>query len=1274
VYLSGSQPLMWEDASVPLVAPLADGWQVTARTAYDAVGNPVLTWAAGNRCSAVQYDDDYLQLPMVERVHVGDVQPLTVEGQSFACGEDHLSALASYDRGLQAVRTVIDINQGMTQVDYDPLGRMKAMWAPNPHGPGLSAQPSLLVEYHLPDTTNWPVSMLVSRTQDGADHDVAAYHETYAFVDGLGRTVATLSEADLADDGFSWVVEGLTDYDAKGAARRKYLAWSYDGEPEAYDLSVASPSKYGQQRYDAFGRAIQTQGLDGTVTLLTRYHALSADAWDAEDLGPGPHQGTYASERKDGHGRVVETTERVKDSGTIQARHVRQQYLPTGQPTSITRHAGATSVGRTMQYDSLGRMVGNLEPNLGANGWRYLFDAAGDLVATSDPRECGVRFGYDTAGRLVSEDYVPCEAHHAPYSASPEITYEYDDPASDALEAFSQPAAGQDCRTANHTRGRLVAVTDRAQRSLTCYDGRGRTVEVAKRLANPGGVIDGRWYNRRASYDGADRPTHETTGATGGPSQVDTTYTARGKVKHVDSSYGLLVDHVKRDADGLVTEIQYGDAASTTTAFTYDDLRRLRNLTTYRASLDGWVHGPGTQQMLLQDEQFTYDRVGNPLEIRDWRDPAEWPVGAKPVTRKMQYDSLYRLSRMDYQYSAGDDDWVDPYGAEAEDPSRPQPSPRADFAGGKRVQWQSFRYDWLGNTELTDDDAQAFYDRSLGEVTNDGYKLQGADIDAGDRQGELGTMYDAAGNLVQLDVDRQGDMVGGAHWPPSVHGQERLVQRYAYEWDEVGRLVRAKRWDMQNPTTIPPDDADVDAELSFTYDASDQRVRKTSGAQHTLYVFASLELRGAEYEAGDYSQTEVPYLFANGVRLARVVHGDSTRVYLELGDHLGSTSVVLDHATGELVQRDTAYAYGAAESSYRPEKFGEFREDYRFTGKEDDVEVGLIYFGKRYYAPLLQRWISPDPLAIHAPGEADLNLYAYVHGRVLVAVDPVGLQDKDNAATAGCQGAGGQPEAPPKVTTLDEVVIIGDIPNRTVPAPGPRTGAQGSAGDGRLEVEPPTDQGIVTVTLDFLGAANERLEKARNAPPIQPEVGDRTGPLGFDAVMLATGAAVERGVFRFGGRATLARGMGSRGARNQVPLTAEQKAQVLKHAEELGLDPDDIQFSSTQSYYSEEFDFLAVGPDAFPSAAGSRAGGTVLERMTPRSVVAHEAGHMLTTRAGTSFPGGSLMDEVQASLVGRELPGLNRVERYQLLRDAAERAHNEGQVLRELLPQLNHGK
>lgn len=93
-----------------------------------------------------------------------------------------------------------------------------------------------------------------------------------------------------------------------------------------------------------------------------------------------------------------------------------------------------------------------------------------------------------------------------------------------------------------------------------------------------------------------------------------------------------------------------------------------------------------------------------------------------------------------------------------------------------------------------------------------------------------------------------------------------------------------------------------------------------------------------------------------------------------------------------------------------------------------------------------------------------------------------------------------------------------------------------------------------------------------------------------------------------------------------------------------------------------------LGPNVFPATSG-RVGGTVFERLSPRAVIAHEAGHMLTTRAGTSFAPGSLLDEVGASLRARQLPGLNSTERYQLLRDAAERARNEGTTLRTLLNQ-----
>ncbi len=198
-------------------------------------------------------------------------------------------------------------------------------------------------------------------------------------------------------------------------------------------------------------------------------------------------------------------------------------------------------------------------------------------------------------------------------------------------------------------------------------------------------------------------------------------------------------------------------------------------------------------------------------------------------------------------------------------------------------------------------------------------------------------------------------------------------------------------------------------DLQYAYDGSDNRVIKgatdSQGSHvYTLYVFGSLDLRRTTFDGTDYdrnNETEVPYLFANGVRLARLHYATSDvptltsgnlHVLLELQDQLGSTTIVLDQATGELVEDGTYEAYGATESDYRPERWDSYREDYRFTGKEEDVEVGLQYFGKRYYAPGLGRWISADPLTVHDL-TADPNAYAYVHGSPLMLTDKLGLAD-----------------------------------------------------------------------------------------------------------------------------------------------------------------------------------------------------------------------------------------------------------------------------------------
>ena len=60
---------------------------------------------------------------------------------------------------------------------------------------------------------------------------------------------------------------------------------------------------------------------------------------------------------------------------------------------------------------------------------------------------------------------------------------------------------------------------------------------------------------------------------------------------------------------------------------------------------------------------------------------------------------------------------------------------------------------------------------------------------------------------------------------------------------------------------------------------------------------------------------------------------------------------------------------------------------YQFTGREHDG-TGLVYYRARYYSPVLQRFLSEDPIGF-AGGDA--NLYAYVFNSPTNFTDPSGL-------------------------------------------------------------------------------------------------------------------------------------------------------------------------------------------------------------------------------------------------------------------------------------------
>ena len=74
-----------------------------------------------------------------------------------------------------------------------------------------------------------------------------------------------------------------------------------------------------------------------------------------------------------------------------------------------------------------------------------------------------------------------------------------------------------------------------------------------------------------------------------------------------------------------------------------------------------------------------------------------------------------------------------------------------------------------------------------------------------------------------------------------------------------------------------------------------------------------------------------------------------------------------------------------------------------FTGRELDPS-GLYFMRNRYYNPVLQRFLSPDPIG-YAGGS--INLYAYVNNDPLNSRDPLGLK--------GGGGGGGWPPDPEPV-------------------------------------------------------------------------------------------------------------------------------------------------------------------------------------------------------------------------------------------------------------------
>lgn len=166
-----------------------------------------------------------------------------------------------------------------------------------------------------------------------------------------------------------------------------------------------------------------------------------------------------------------------------------------------------------------------------------------------------------------------------------------------------------------------------------------------------------------------------------------------------------------------------------------------------------------------------------------------------------------------------------------------------------------------------------------------------------------------------------------------------------------------------------------------------QPAKQANIRQNQVRYLPGLELRS---EDSSIPQREILQVITiNSARVLHWVQGQPTDVHnnqvrFSLNDRSHTRQSELDHE-GKIISQEQYYPYGGtALWSTRHQTDANYKT-LRYSGKERDVS-GLLYYGYRYYAPWLMRWINPDPA-----GSADgFNLYAMVGNNPITWIDTDG--------------------------------------------------------------------------------------------------------------------------------------------------------------------------------------------------------------------------------------------------------------------------------------------
>lgn len=883
-------------------------------------------------------------------------------------------------------------------------------------------------------------NVFVTNTYDASDRVVT--HQTDAkgngtsfdYLTGPVRTKITDPQGNASYDYHDSFKRMIRQQDRLG----KSYSYTYDNQNNRSSVTDKN-NQTTQYEYDSNGNVTKQTDPFGRNVVIT-YNANNDPITRSDELG------NVTSFEYDGAGSLTRTTEPL-------GRVTNFTYDGFGQLITVT---DALTHLTTNTYDGFGNLTS--VQDAASNATNYGYDTIGRRTSTTDARAKTTSFGYDKAGNLLSVTDPQLNVIAYQYDANGNRIRITD--ARGAITRFDFDENNLLFRVIDAQGGITLYTFDSLDRKIAVrdplnfitnleYDLEGRLKKVTDPLGNftqyqydsQGNrtkVIDPKGNSTSFEFDRLNRLIR-TTDALG--NRTTNTYDAVGRIVRTADALGrstrFLFDALGRvtkvtdpaDKDTTFTFDLVGNRLTVknpnnqTTTFTYDNVNRLATKTnplgnTYTYAYDavgnlsrkidpnaaqiGYTYDGNNRLLTVAypnatSVSFMYDGNGNRTQMID-------SVG----TSDYVYDLLNRLTNytdaygktIGYEYDANSNRTALIY----------PDGKRATYAFDSANRMTTVS-DWASrNTTYSYDQASMLTSQTNANGTTGAWIY--------DNAGRLTSMNNKKSDQTvissySLTLDSVGNRTNITQTEPLVAGNPAVNTAYTYN--------AANQIQTAGPTTFTSDfNGNLKTQTagtvtrSFNYDFEDRLVGSTDGATGAQYVYNGDGARLAKTINGattrfvidptsrlqrvlaetDVSGTITNYYTHGFGMIAQIT---PTAAYYQYHFDVRGSTVGITNSTENLVNRYSYDPFGVVTSSAE-----QITNPFLYMGQHGVTSepFGLLFASRRFYNPMLGRFLTKDPVEGVLGNPQTFNEYIYSLNNPVKLMDPSGMTGQTDSGSS----------------------------------------------------------------------------------------------------------------------------------------------------------------------------------------------------------------------------------------------------------------------------------